>query len=375
MTNDNVGFTNPMILDTSNITFIDSDSQVDKGVEDYHNPVIEDSEEDKEEVESKVDLKKEIEVDTTTIEEVNESPFKEFASSLVEEELLEDAPEDFDPEKEITPEIYQDLVKHNLKLYKEKAAQYEEVFENLSETTSMLIDYEANGGKDIKGFLQSLVYQEEITDLNPSKDSDAEKIVFEFYKSQGMESDRIRTKIEKLKDRGDLIDEATELKPELDKKAKAIAESKQKEQEQKAAFEKQIKTAYVNRVQDTIKTGKLDGVKIPKELGNYLTSVLTTDNVPVKLPNSTEVTVSYMEYLIKKHSYSKEGSIERLALAALLLERPEDFNKIYRREVETKETERFVREHKLSNLKKSGKVTEESSKPAQNVNALFKLVR
>jgi len=370
MTNDNVGFTNPMILDTSTITFIDSDSQVDKG-QDYHNPVIEDSEEPEKEHEEKPQEEPKVDV----IEEVTESPFKEYASSLVEEDLLEDAPEDFDPEQEITAEVYQNLVKHNLKLYKEKATQYEEVFENLSDTTSMLIDYEANGGKDIKGFLQSLVYQEEITDLNPSRDADAEKIVFEFYKSQGMESDRIRTKIEKLKDRGDLIDEATELKPELDKKAKAIAESKQKEQEQKAAFEKQIKTAYVNRVQDTLKSGKLDGVKIPKELGNYLTSVLTTDNVPVKLPNSTEVTVSYMEYLIKKHSYSKEGSIERLALAALLLERPEDFNKIYRKEVETKETERFVREHKLSNLKKSGKVTEESTKPAQNVNALFKLVR
>lgn len=410
---DSKGFNNPILLDDFNLnfSFIDSESEgkqdndsssaeelerkfaIDdietiETIENVSNVDLKDLSDDKKDKKDNKDNKDSSSSNTNNTNNSNKQVFDEesdtsdselyrkLASELVDEDLLEEAPEGFDPEKEMTFEDYQELLKFNLKHYKEQANQLREVFDGLSETATSLIEYEANGGQDTKGFIESLMYQEEITTLNPNNDRDAEKIVFEWYKSQGLESDKIRSKITKLKDRGDLIDEATELKPELDKKAMSIAQAKQEDQAKKAQFEKQIKTAYVNRVQDTLKTGKLDGVKVPRELSTYLTSVLTTDNVPVRLPNSTEVNVSYMEYLIKKHSYSKEGSIERLALAALLLERPDDFKKLYMRDVETKETERFVREHKLSNLKKAGRVSDTpNTKQSTDSSALFRLIR
>ena len=311
------------------------------------------------------------EFDMTDSPAVEMEQFRTYAVSLLDDDLLDEAPEGFDTNKELTADDYHSLVKTNLKAYKEQISAYEEFLENLSSTTKQILEYEDNGGKDTSSFIQSLVYQNQITELDPTNDIDAERILSEWYTNQGYDSAKTKNKIERLKNNGSLLDEAQDVKPQLDLKAKAIADAKLTEQKEIAEFEARVKTTFANNVKTVLKTGKLEGKAIPQNVAQRLEAILTTDNVAVVLPNKQKAHVSYVEAMMLHHRFSKEGSIERLALAMLLLDQPEEFKKVYATQAVNEEVSRVAREHKLNNLRKGGSVPEQTRTPKNDISHFF----
>ena len=375
------GFDDPQLVEEKPIT-LESADELEKleEKESINLDFISKSEDKKESVKKpKTDnLESETKVSEVNLEETPEVnlgvDFNDLASKLVEAQLLEDAPEDFDSNKTLTVEDYQKLISFNLNSYKKRITELETVYDNLSDVGKLVLEYESNGGKDTTSILRSIEDLTDISVLDPNNDNDAEEIVYQWYTSQGMETSKIRSRIEKLKERGELIDEATSFKPDLDKKYASVVQTKLKTQQAKADTEKKVLSFFNDRVNKLVQTNTFKGLKLNKDQISYIQAALLTRDVEIPLPNTEKAKVTYPEAVLYKHMYGSQGSLDRLSLALLLLEKPEEFDKLYGKQIQEQEVDKFTREHKLSGLKKSGKVPE-TTNSKNDYSGLFRIHR
>lgn len=251
---------------------------------------------------------------------------------------------------------------------------FEKVVGSMPEILQKTFEYSLNGVEetDVKDYMRSLLYEQDIKDLDPTKPEDAEKIVSEWLKDQGLDATAREKRITKLKERGDLEDEAQTFKPQLDLKAEGIAQ-------EKVQFQNNIKKAEQDRKEDldlrirsifekNTKNGLIEikGIPVDRELAGFLHHALVNDEVPATI-GGKQVDLTVSEAIVLYHKYNKGGDLENLMRALVLLHQPEKFDEVYTKKAQKTEIEKFIKDHKFSAQKKAGNIfskkTEETSAP------------
>lgn len=226
----------------------------------------------------------------------------------------------------------------------------------LSEITRKGIEFERYNQDDtsVADFYKTLVYKSDITNLNPESDRDAEKILREWNKIQGLTSDESEETILNFKEAGKLLRQASIVKPKLDLKASEI--SKQKLEEQRIIDDQQeeLKSNLEEKVRGILNTGKVGNIPIDQNLATWLYRSVVQDEIPVKIKGKV-VNLTGAEALVMYHKYDEKGSVERLMQSLIFLTDPEKFDSTYVKEVKLKETEKYVSDHKISAQKKVGR--------------------
>lgn len=262
--------------------------------------------------------------------------------------------EGFDPEQPLTAEVVNEFIEFNIS--KKVQDSFDDFFGTLSDYSKRILTFDVNSkGKDVDQYLRTLIEENNIKSLSLESDYDQEKIVRQWYKNEDQfTQEEIEEKIQELRDSSLLEKEAKRLKPKLDAAAESIAKQKEEEQRTLRELEKQVSEDYSNRVIETLKKGDIGGIKLSKEDASQVYSFLTNDEMEVTTHGGKKVTMTPLEAIIFYNKYDKKGSLERLALATLLLTNPEKFEESFKKKAMTKVTTEVVDSIKQSNRLKIG---------------------
>lgn len=222
----------------------------------------------------------------------------------------------------------------------------------LQEAASFNLDNPNADEADILEYIESMTNVSRITSLDPEKDS--EKIVREYYKASGFNTEDINEKLADLVQLDKLTKEATRVKPMLDDKAQSIIQAKNEQVKKIQEFEEQLQQDLHQRTLTTLNAGKIGGIDISREEASYVYNSLMNNEVPVMVKGK-QVEMGYLEALIMKQKY--EGtpeSLENVMLASLVLAGgKEAINKFFAKQAKTEQVEKIVKEIKFSNKKKT----------------------
>lgn len=260
----------------------------------------------------------------------------------------------FDENEPVTEETLSKFVEHNVT--KKVEEHFEDFFGSLTEYSKKIISYDLNAkGEDVEGFLKTLIEENSIKSLSVENEYDQEKILRQWYKSEDkFTPEEINEKIGELKEAGLMEKEAKRIKPKLDLQAESIARQKEEEQKMLREIETQASETYTNKVIETLKKGEIGGIKLNKEDITQIYSFLTNDEMQVTTHGGKKATMTPLEAIIFYNKYDKNGSIENLALATLLLTNPKKFEEVYSKRALTKVTNEVVNDIKKSNGLKIG---------------------
>ena len=343
------------------------------------NPVVlpEDSEEETgDEDEDKVEISFEKTEEIEEEEEVSENPYLAAVNRLHDLGFIEEPYEGFTDDTEPSIEVLEKLIEHNITIKERKAL--EEFVEEMSPLTQRILNYDLNAkGENIESFLKSLIQENSIKSLSIENEYDQEKIVRMWYNDEDYTPEEIDEKIEELKTSSLLEKEAKRVKPKLDVRAEAIAKEQEESEAMLRKIENDAKEHFYNRVEQIVKTGKVNNLAIPKEVAQKVMAMLLYDDVPVTLPQGKKVKMNYLDAQILQHKYSKQGNPELLVQVAYLLADPEGFYKQFANSAKTAEVNKFTKEHKYNlQTKSQGSDAPDSkvkkSKTTQNVPWNFK---
>lgn len=294
------------------------------------------------------------------------------AEELYQEGYFTELPDDIDTEN-FSFQDFVKTVKHNFELQKQREEEikseaanvtFEKIVSKMSPLTQQLFEYELKGGEEanIVDLAKSIIYSNDIKSLTTANVRDQERIVKEYYKSTGDSSQEIEERIKDLASANLLEKEAIRLKPKLDAKADEIAQEKARQQELLYNQERDNKKKLETKVLDTLKAGNLDGIPLDQEMASFLFDALMNDEVPMRIKGK-QVEVSVAEAMIRYHKYHDKGNVAHLMKALYFLHDPEKFESYYKKQVTTKESERMIKENRISSSSKSGKfVTSEPKK-------------
>jgi hypothetical protein len=265
--------------------------------------------------------------------------------------------EGFDDTTEPTLEVISKLIAHNVDLAKDEAIQ--DFYTNdISPVTQRIIDFdlESKDPAEILSFMRALVEENNIKTLSLDNEFDQEKIVRTWFQNENWTSEEVDEKVADLKTAGLLSKEATRIKPKLDQKTEEVARKKEEGVREMKAMEQNRRQNFLSKVQNTLKTQKLGEVALTTEETKRLTAIMDSNPISVNLPNGSKTEMPYLEALIAYNRFSEKGDIETLALAALLLSDRKAFDEKYKRVVENKVTNEFVKDHKYDTTSKSGQL-------------------
>jgi len=260
----------------------------------------------------------------------------------------------FDENEPVTEETLAKFVEHNVT--KKVEEHFEDFFGSLTEYSKKIISYDLNAkGEGVEGFLKTLIEENSIKSLSVENEYDQEKILRQWYKSEDkFTPEEINEKIGELKEAGLMEKEAKRIKPKLDLQAESIAKQKEEEQKVLREIENQASETYTNKVIETLKKGEIGGIKLNKDDITQIYSFLTNDEMQVTTHGGKKATMTPLEAIIFYNKYDKNGSIENLALATLLLTNPKKFEEVYSKRALTKVTNEVVNDIKKSNGLKIG---------------------
>lgn len=290
-----------------------------------------------------------------------------LANLLYERGHITELPEDVDPEK-FSLEDFWKTVDHNIKKKEEtgfvKGVKYEQsrIVSKLPDVAKDILAYSLGDNledQDVISYMESLLKSKSIKDLSPENVVDAEKIVSEYYKASGWNSEEIKEKVNTLLE-GDLLKkEAALLKPKLDAQAEAIARSKVEEQQKLAEMDRQMQENLETRVRSILDTGKLNDIELTRDELIFLYNAAVNNEVPVTVKGGKTVEMGLAEYIVRKHKYDTQGgNLENLLLGLLVIEQGyEAIEKFIGKKARSQEASNFVREFKFSNAKKKGGTT------------------
>lgn len=344
---DLMGFDVPTIIETDTIVPVEENETE-----------VEETEEVDAEVPKEEEPAEELEGDQELVEFVNEL----YDSGLIP---LDELPESVKG-KPFNKEEFMITVKEALIASKELSDKRatlvaEDTFKNIvnkmSPTTRKGFEYELNYGTEegVKDVYKALLYEAEVTKLDPTDPIDQEKIVSQYYSDiLGFDKSDVQEKLSVLKDSNSLQKEAALLKPKLDSHSQAIANKRLDEQKTIAAREEELQTNLESRTIDILKKGKVGSIPLTKELASFIYSAIVSDEVPVTVKGKT-IDMPVAEALVRHHKYNTDkGSLERLMEALVFLQAPEEFYKHYAKGVETKETNKFIQDSRSDSNRKTG---------------------
>lgn len=301
-------------------------------------------------------------------ESVSGDTFVSLINTLADKVGFDEPYEGFDPEAEPDQETLVKFIEHNTN--KKINESLVEFFDNLTDTTKRIVSFDLNSkGENVESYLRSLIEENTIKNLSLDNEYDQEKIVRQWYANSGdFTKDELEEKIADLKDASQLEKEAKRLKPKLDQIAEKIAKEQEDAQKQLREIEKQMSEDYTERVIDTLKSGNIGGIKLNKEELSMIYSYLTDDKMEVTVHGGKKAQMSPLEAVIFYNKYDKKnGSVENLALATLLLINPKKFEEVYLKKATTQVTNDFVQSTKWSNsLKIGGEPTNQNQSKEKN---------
>ena len=289
-------------------------------------------------------------------------------NEYLESGLIDLSQEDIQEELEAEEfgfEQFMSSVKKGLEIKKQKSIEekenaiveaFKKELGTLSEITRKGIEFERYNQDDssVADFYKTLVYKSDITNLNPESERDAEKILKEWNKIQGLTSEESEETISNFKEAGKLLRQASIVKPKLDSKASEISKQKLEEQRIIDAQQEELKSNLEEKVRSILNTGKVGNIPIDKNLAGWLYKSVVQDEIPVVIKGKT-VNLTGAEALVMYHKYDEKGSVERLMQSLIFLTDPEKFDSTYVKEVKMKETEKYVSDHRISAQKKTGR--------------------
>ncbi len=308
------------------------------------------------------------EEDTEEVEDTN--PYIAKINKLYQEGMLSVSPEEL-PEilgeyEEFGSEEQEKILVASLKKSIELQATIEEkakekgiqdLLESLDPVTRKGVEFSLSNPEpeELKDFYKGLIYESDIKNLDPSNLEDAEKILKIYYKDLNYDQNTIEEKISDLKSLNKLSKEATLVKPRLDEKAESIANKKLNEQKAILDFENSRKNGLIQKTTEILKTGNLDGIPLSREISSFLLAALVGDEykIPIK---GREVELNLAEAMILHHKYSPKGDLKKLMKALIFLHDEKEFDKFYKKKVVSTETNRLIKEHKLSSSTKTGMI-------------------
>lgn len=149
-----------------------------------------------------------------------------------------------------------------------KGSEYAEMFQ------SVFVD-----GVSPKTFLEKYSQISDISNMDVTDEGNQERLVREMYKTQGRKPEKIDSLVQKLKDYGDLKDEADEAKNFLIEKHSTDLETERQNKATEAQTKARIRQEWLKNVgeilTDKLRTRDFDGIPVNKqfaeEVGNYLT--------------------------------------------------------------------------------------------------------
>lgn len=286
--------------------------------------------------------------------EEEDDPITAAINELASQNIFTEYPEGFEGKEEYTKEDFVSLFTHNINLRKQDAQN--ELLQTLTPSTLSLVEYEIRGGSDVKEFMQSMIYQQDIKGLNVEDAGDQEKIIREFYADKHSKAE-LDEMIQDLKDLGKLEARAKHVKPQLDTKAETIAQTKLDEQKRLQDYELAAKKQLQDKVTTVLKKGNIENIPITQDQAVFLAQAILNDEVMVRIKGK-DTKVSASEALVLHHKYGKDGNIERLMKSLLYLQFPEHVDNHVGKKEATKVTKKFISENKFSNSAKQGLITD-----------------
>ena len=249
--------------------------------------------------------------------------------------------------EELTPEYADNILYSMVDSKLEKKT--EEFVENLPDVLKQMVTYHKSGG-NVDEYIDHLIKTKQSSvgdNLDLSKVSNQERVVAEYLKKQGLDSNDIENDIENLK----LVDGQLEKRAKLyyDKLSKELADQKAlilEEQKRQVELEqsniREIKAQIANHISDK---DSIEGLKLSQVDRRYLPSYITERTVSLQDGSS----ITQME----RDLYKVFQDPEKTSLLALLLKKGLNIEEI-RKHVTTEVTEDV--KSKIRNSKKEASV-------------------
>jgi hypothetical protein len=222
-------------------------------------------------------------------------------------------------------------------------------------------------GVDPKEYFSTYNNIENLAELDLTKDFNQEAIVKQFYTEQGLHLEAVKSKIEKLKNYGDLEDESKNLHEILVKKEAQKLTKLEQESELKIKQLADVKNQYIKNVntvlQNKLKDKEFDGIPINPKLANELQDFLTQDKY--KTPSGETLTDFDRTILELKRPENHEMKV-KIGLLLKILEKDPTLSTIQKTGVTKKSNALFG-----ELVKQTSKTSAKSSKQSEGKSSLF----
>lgn len=194
-------------------------------------------------------------------------------------------------------------------------------------------------GVSIPDYLNKYAQVESLKDLDISTEENQERVYRAYYKKIGWSEDKIENKIKKLKDYGDLQEEAeivyerlVEDEAEDLKRIEAESAAQQKALQQQQAL---YRSTLNNILVEKLKTKELDGIPVTEQVASQVFADLTKP--AFQLPNGKQITKFDKDILELDLPENYETKLK----IALLLRNNFDFSKIKAKAVSEEKSKIF----------------------------------
>jgi hypothetical protein len=301
-----------------------------------------------------------------------ESDFKSLIQNNIDADIFTES--DFEGVDGVDADSYNKVLANSIERIKKEAQEtvMNDVFAGMSDTMKFVYQQELNGG-NAKDYLRIILDIQETVDLDTDNSKDQETIVREYYKSTGMKSEVIESKIKRLKSReDDLQEEAILVKDELievhRKKAQDKAENDIKAQNYKNERNKiSADNLTKNLLGGITVKGSKDKINLTREEAKEIFSSIQMDYESDF--GKGKVLQSNLEHCIDYHRYSPKGDTNRLIQAVMILDPSGKYDEKLRSLFKKEAVNKTMEELKASSDKKSEVTQKPTSKQDSNNNS------
>lgn len=166
-----------------------------------------------------------------------------------------------------------------------------------------------------------------------------ETIMKQYYKSQGLDNDKINNRIQKLKDYGDLEEDSERIHGLMVKEEKRILAEEEAAAEEESIRISELKRNYQLSLQkiltEKVKAKSFNGLPVNHETANKIFQHLTVD--AYRLPNGQVIT----EFENKIMNLNRPENFEKKVLLAMLLDNDFDMSSIKNSAIKETNNETF----------------------------------
>lgn len=212
---------------------------------------------------------------------------------------------------------HEDLWEMNLKKIKEDALEetQKNLFDSVSPQTRAVLEYELNGGRDLKSLFQALSASEQIQSLDISNEYGQEATVRAYLQAVNYGTpEEIQDEINAFKDRGDLEKKAKIMQPKLKGMQDAVINQRLENQARINQQRQEQSRLYQESIYKTIEKAELQGLKLNPNTQGLLYHGLTEANYPSAQGGNTNM----LGHLLEKYQWM-EPNHELIAEALWLL--------------------------------------------------------